>query len=363
MRIGILTFHCAHNYGAVLQCYAMQEFLRSKGLDVEVINYRPNYLLNPYKTFNVNRFLSKNPIRILKGLIIEFLLFPVRLKRFFGFEKFINGRLSLSEKVTRSSISPNYDIYIVGSDQIWNPKITKGFDSVYFADFPFLKSTKKYISYAASMEAKTLSDEQAAFFKKNLSNFDLLSVREDALKQILQPLTCKPISQVLDPVLMTPPQIWDRFSSDKKDVEKYVVVYQVRNHPDTLRIAHHIATQLGAKVKILVSWPIFRSLEGTNQTATPEDFVDTIRNAACVVTTSFHGTAFSVVFNRPFYTIRLNDGCDTRSQSLLSSLGLEDRIVDVADTPQFKEIDYSLANQKLEDLRCCSQEYLLKALC
>ena len=229
MRIGILTFHCAHNYGAVLQCYAMQEFLRSKGHDVEVINYRPNYLLNPYKTFNVNRFLSKKPIRILKGLIIEFLLFPVRLKRFFGFEKFINGRLSLSEKVTRSSISPNYDIYIVGSDQIWNPKITQGFDSVYFADFPFLKSAKKYISYAASMEAKALSDEQAAFFKKNLSNFDSLSVREDALKQILQPLTCKPISQVLDPVLMAPPQIWDRFSSDKKDVEKYVVVYQVRN--------------------------------------------------------------------------------------------------------------------------------------
>ena len=363
MRIGILTFHCAHNYGAVLQCYAMQEFLRSKGHDVEVINYRPNYLLNPYKTFNVYRFLSKNPIRILKGLIIEFLLFPVRLKRFFGFEKFINGRLSLSEKVTRSSISPNYDIYIVGSDQIWNPKITQGFDSIYFACFPFAKRTQKYISYAASMESKVLNDEQIEFFKKNLVNFDSLSVRENALQQLLQPLSTKHISQVLDPVLMAPSRIWDRFSSDKKDIGKYVVVYQVRTHPDTLRIARHIASQIGAKVKVLVAWINLRSVEETNQTAIPEDFVDIIRNAACIVTTSFHGTAFSVVFNRPFYTVKLNDGCDTRSLSLLSSLSLEERIVDVADTPQFKEIDYSLANQKLEDLRCCSQEYLLKALC
>ena len=155
MKIGILTFHCAHNYGAVLQCYAMQEFLRCKGHDVEVINYRPKYLLEPYKTFKVKRFLSKKPIRLSKGVIIEFILFPTRLKRFNGFEKFIKNRLSLSEKATCSSISPKYDVYIAGSDQIWNPKITHGFDSVFFADFPFIKNMKKYISYAASMEAKT----------------------------------------------------------------------------------------------------------------------------------------------------------------------------------------------------------------
>ena len=142
MKIGILTFHCAHNYGAVLQCYAMQEFLRSKGHDVEVINYRPNYLLKPYKIFNVKRFSSKKPIRILKGLILEFLLFPVRLKRFYGFENFINNKLILSKTVTKESIPSNYDIYIVGSDQIWNPKITKGFDEIYFCRFPFEKGKK-----------------------------------------------------------------------------------------------------------------------------------------------------------------------------------------------------------------------------
>ena len=189
-----------------------------------------------------------------------------------------------------------------------------------------------------------------------------MSVREDALQQLLQPLTGKSISQVLDPVLMAPPQIWDSFSSDKDSVEKYVVVYQVRNHPDTLRIAHHIAAQIGAKVKVLVAWVEFRPAKGTDQTATPEAFVDFIRNAACVVTTSFHGTAFSVVFNRPFYTVQLNDGWDTRSQSLLASLGLEDRIVDVTSSPKFTAVDYSSANQRLEKLRHTSQEYLLRAI-
>ena len=87
MKIGILTFHCAHNYGAVLQCYATQEFLHSKGYDVEVINYRPKYLLSPYKLFTIWRFLSKNPIRIIKAIFEEFRLFPIRLQRYKGFDR------------------------------------------------------------------------------------------------------------------------------------------------------------------------------------------------------------------------------------------------------------------------------------
>lgn len=362
MKIGILTFHCAHNYGAVLQCYAMQEFLRSKGLDVEIINYRPKFLLKPYMLWNKERFVRNHFILSLKLLLVQILMYRSRYKRFQGFERFINKRLNIGKVVFNNTLPPDYDAYIVGSDQVWNPMITQGFDPVYFADFPFVKGEKKYISYAASMEANTLSDDQAAFFKHHFDNFDSLSVREDSLQQLLQPLTSKPIMQVLDPVLMAPSRIWDCFSCDNTGVEKYVVVYQVRHQPDTLRIAQHIAVQIGAKLKILVAWPIFRPIEGTNQTATPEAFVDVIRNAACVVTTSFHGTAFSIVFNRPFYTIKLNDGWDTRSQSLLTLLGLTDRIADATTSPVFTEIDYSSTNQKLEELRSNSQDYLLSAL-
>lgn len=360
MKIGILTFHCAHNYGAVLQCYAMQEFLRSKGHDVEVINYRPKYLLEPYKIFNLKRCFSKNPFRILERILKEFILLPMRIKRFHGFENFINSKLNLSNAVTKKYIPSNYDIYIVGSDQIWNPKITRGFDDIYFCRFPFVKEKKKYIAYAASMESKVLDDNAARYYSYSLNNFDYISVREKQLLELLQPLVHKPIEQVLDPTLMVSSKIWEIFPN-RNNQEKYVVVYQVRNNENTIRIAHHIAAQIGAKVKILVAWLQIKYSD-TDQNATPEEFVDYIRNASCVVTTSFHGSAFSIIFNRPFYTIRLNDGADTRSSSLLKSLGLEHRMIDANESPVFSQIDYSLVNQRLDVLRVKSQNYLLNSL-
>ena len=362
MKIGILTFHCAHNYGAVLQCYATQEFLRSQGYEVEVINYRPQYLLDPYKLFDRRRVISKNLMLSLKFLFVECLLFLNRYKRFKGFETFIHNRLQIGNAVTRDSLPSDCDAYIIGSDQVWNSRITRGFDPVYFADFSFEKGNKKFISYAASMESKTLTPEQIDFYTKSLQNFDSLSVRESQLQQLLQPLISKKISQVLDPTLMVPTHVWDKFSTQKTEGDRYVVIYQVRQDPNTMRIAENIANQIGAKVKVLVAWLQYKAVEGTDQTATPEEFVDAIRNAACVVTTSFHGTAFSVIFNRPFYTIKLNDGWDSRSESLLGTLNLEGRVVEVNASPIFSDIDYSLVNQKLEQLRSESQEYLLNSL-
>ena len=362
MKIGILTFHCAHNYGAVLQCYATQEFLRSKGYEVEVINYRPQYLLDPYRLFNRRRVISKNPIWLLKSLIVEILMFSNRYKRFRGFEGFINKHLKIGKVVTREDLPSNCDVYIIGSDQVWNSKITKGFDPTYFADFAFEKGQKKYISYAASMEASVLNQEQREFYSKKLGTFDEISVREHQLQKLLQPLTTKRITHVLDPTLMVPSHVWDNLSSNKPNVDKYVVVYQVACNENTLRIATHLAKQIGAKVKVLVAWLEFKPMEGTNQIATPEDFVDTIRNAACVVTTSFHGTAFSIIFRRPFYTIKLNEGWDTRSSSLLDSLGLSDRLIEVSESPIFTSIDYSIANNKLEKLQLESQNFLLSNL-
>ena len=358
MKIGILTFHCAHNYGAVLQCYATQEFLRSKGHDVEIINYRPKYLLQPYLLFNIRRIISRNPILMLKKVIKEILTFHIRYKRWKGFEKFINNRLILSECVEKTSIQSKYDIYIVGSDQIWNNRITNG-DDTYFCKFPFEKGCKKYISYAASMEATTL--DKNALYKNLLNDFDAISVREKNIQNLLTPYTNLPIQHVLDPTLMVSPKIWDSLPSKSDNKDKYVVVYQVAENPNTIRIAEHIAEQIGAKVKILVAW-IGKSSSIKFQDATPEDFVDTIRNAACVVTTSFHGTAFSIIFNKPFYTIKLNAGWDTRSESLLKSISLEERLIGIDDTPIFSAIDYSDVNIKLEELRQESQNFLLNNL-
>lgn len=361
MKIGILTFHCAHNYGAVLQCYAMQEFLRSKGHDVEIINYRPDYLLRPYRLF-CKRLNYYGLVSYLKGVIKELLIFPSRCRRRRGFQSFINNRLCLSRPVKDiSGIPSNYDVYIVGSDQVWNTFITQGFDGAYFCDFPFPKESKRYLTYAPSMEAKSLDSDSVSYYRTKLTNFDAISVREESMISLLSPLVNTPIQQVLDPTLMVPVSIWNNLLSVPTVSEKYVLVYQVYYDKNTMRIANHIAAQLSAKVVAIITDMSYDN-RMQHQEDTPEEFVNMFRNATCVVTTSFHGTAFSVIFNRPFYTLRLNKGWDTRSTSLLNQLDLPDRMIDATSTPEFTEIDYSKVNSLLDKLRQESQDYLINAL-
>lgn len=364
MKIGILTFHCAHNYGAVLQCYATQEFLRSKGYDVEIINYRPDYLLEPYRLLK-KRIRYRGFIRFIKDIIQELIIFPTRYQHWKGFRRFITQRLLLSQPIDDNSlISADYDAYLVGSDQIWNPNITQGFDKAYFCDFSFEKGTKKYIAYAASMEAKSLDLEKEWFYRRQLKRFDAISVREENLMKMLSPLVDTPIIHVLDPTLMVPRSMWNKLTSKPFADDKYVVVYQVFPNDNTMRIAKHIADQISAKVVNVVANMANISFytRHSHQNATPEDFITILRNAACVVTTSFHGTAFSLIFNRPFYTLKLNIGWDERSTSLLNQLNLQDRMIDITSNPKFTEIDYSKVDPLLDKLRKESQDFLLTAI-
>ncbi len=362
MKIGILTFHCAHNYGAVLQCYALQETLKQMGHDVEVIDYRPEYLLAPYRRFDVHRFISRNPLKMAKKCVTEIVLANKRIIRYDSFNRFITKELRLSEKTEGKSIPQKYDVYVMGSDQIWNPKITNGFDPVYFGDFGFPKDNKKYVAYAASMGATSLEDDAKAFYMKALKSFDSVSVREIQLAALLQPLTDKKVEIVLDPTLLVDRNLWSGITKTHRIKEKYVLVYQVRYDSNTLRIAYDIAKEIGAVVVEITAFFNPRLKKNRLQCASPEEFIGWIGNASCVVTTSFHGTAFSVIFNKPFYCIALGDNGDSRSASLLKNIGLEDRMINKNDSPGFSGINYDHPNAKLSLLKEKSKEYLLKAI-
>lgn len=356
MKIGMLTFHCAHNYGAVLQCYALQEMLKGMGHTVEIIDYRPYYLRVPYDVINLHRIQSRNPLRLVKRAISETLSLPQRIIRHRKFDSFIKHYLNLSKS---AGISSDYDVYVMGSDQIWNPKITNGFDGVYFGYLPFPKVKKKYIAYAASMETEQLDSAEEDYLRKSLKNFDAISVRETQLATLLQPLTDKKVSVVLDPTLLADSSVWNIFFGQKPLNRKYVLVYQVRVDKNTLRIARHIASQLDAEVVAISSYPTCRKCCNLYQTESPQDFVNWIKHASCVVTTSFHGTAFSIILNRPFYSLALGTG-DTRSASLLKLVGLEDRLIDKTASPSFQEIDYTgiKVNERLERYRNDSRAFL-----
>ena len=358
MRIGILTFHCAHNYGAVLQCYALQEVLKGMGHTVEVIDYRPVYLTRPYDIINPNRILSRNPIIFAKKVITELLYLPNRIKRHKKFNNFINKRYQLS---TIKGISKNYDIFIMGSDQIWNPKITKGFDGYYFGYLPFPKEKRKYIAYAASMESDNLSETAKDYLRKAVCNFDAIGVRETRLADLLRPLTNQNIQVVLDPTLLVNTSIWENFINISPSEKKYVLIYQARGSIScNKKIAKHIAKQIGAITVTLSSFPTWR--KNIYQSESPEAFVNWFRYASCIITTSFHGTAFSIIFNKPFYSIQTEGYGNTREISILELLGLKDRMINKNQLPTFQEIDYKQANNRLQEYRQKSFKYLLGSI-
>lgn len=357
MKIGILTFHCAHNYGAILQCYALQEVLKGMGHQVEVIDYRPASLIAAYKIWNPHRFIARSLLLTVKRLIKETIILPKRIFRYKKFDRFINKWLNLS---LPNTVSPSYDIYIMGSDQIWNPLMTKGFEDKYFGYFSFPKNQKRYVAYAASMEAECLTKEEMEYYVKALENFDAIGVRESVLASLLQPLTTTKISTVLDPTLLADVSIWNSFLIRKKR-RPYVLVYQTRYDKNVMRISHCIAEQLHAEIVVLTTQPTWRLNKAWKSDASPSDFVNLISSATCVVTTSFHAVTFSVIFKRPFYCIQLGKG-DIRLRSLLMDIQLSDRMVEKNSVPIFQPIDFGNSDKCLHKLRQLSYQFLLSSL-
>lgn len=357
MKIGILTFHCAHNYGAVLQCYAMQEFLKKLGHDVKVIDYRPSYFMEGNKPLNF--YMHKNIFRLVGSAIYRIARYPWRLRRFKAFNRFIESKFDLLSYGGEGSAASQMDAYIFGSDQIWNPLITGG-DDVFWGNLPFEKHEKKYITYAASMGKSTISEDEKTQISERLKNFDAISVRESSLKNLLASLV-REVTLVLDPTLLVPRSIWDKLDDNVKETG-YVLIYQVVYDSNVIEFAKHIARQLNVKIIRLEGDLNWRVKPGGKTCASPEDFVSYVKHASCVVTTSFHGTAFSVIFNKPFYVLKMWESHDVRSKSLLSSLHLGNRMVGKLDRPQFSDGDFTEANKILSRLRKDSEFFLTQNL-
>lgn len=359
-KIGIITFHRAHNYGAVLQAIALQEVLKEK-YEVNIIDYNPEFLVKPYKIFTskdnsntILQFFSKKNL-------LSILTLRSKINRRKKFESFINHKLNLSEEVTEENMCQHFDAYIFGSDQIWNHEITSGINPIYWGNFT-TKSGAKKISYAASLGHAKVNINVKESIKNSLNNFYAISVREKEAVNILKEVTNTEIKEVVDPTLLFDSTFWNSHAIKPKIKEKYVLIYQVRDNPNTNLVAKKIAKDIGGVVIEIPAKLSKKSIFDKYAATSPEEFLGLFKYANFIVTTSFHGTAFSIIFNKPFYTLNLEDGSENRAKNLLLNVGLENRMIKKKTNPTFKDVDFTIANSKAVELRKKSLQFLFESI-
>ncbi len=358
MKIGILTFHCANNYGAVLQAYGLQEYLKKLGYDTYIVDYRPKYITSQYKTFAKELPQGNLPMKV-KHLLRNILIIPIRKRRCKVFNLFRRNRLKIF-KLNLNNSENDFDSFIFGSDQIWNQSLTGGnLDKIFLGDFPAANG-KKLIAYAASTGSlKNISNKSEII--DQLLKFKAIGVREQSLDIFIGNNIPNSIhSLTLDPVLLAGKQIFEKlikpiYPDTKK---KYLLLFQLGYDIHVEKIASQIANEKGLNLVKISSY--FESLTDSNiiSDASPEQFLAYVKNASYVVTTSFHGTAFSILFEKDFNTIGLSETVSERMINLLLQLGLEDRFYNNSNKINTTEINYRSVNKKLEQLRIASRSFI-----
>ena len=355
-KIGILTFHDAHNYGAVLQAYALKKYLKNLNLDVKIINYHH---------YNIPDGFPKK--RVIKEKTISNIAKHVYSSkdhnyRWTKFDSFIKRLIDNEQKVyTNEEELEKLDIdyWICGSDQIWNTEITRGFNKGFFLDF----NTKgKKISYAVSMGIPSLEEKYEKDFKNSIEKIDCLSVREESLKQYIKKFTDREVVRTLDPTLLLERKDYEELLKENSIKEKYLLIYALGPDERLTEIAKKIANEKNLKIVELNDFKKFNYFCKQISNAGPEDFLTLIKNAEVVVTNSFHGTIFSIIFEKDFYTItRLNR--NSRMENILEIVDMKDRLISsVDDLKNVKPQDYKKAYKKLEEEAIKSKQFLLNSL-
>ncbi|MFI3288288.1 MAG: polysaccharide pyruvyl transferase family protein [Rikenellaceae bacterium] len=347
-KVGILTFHRAHNYGAVLQCYALQEVLKAMGCDVVVIDFRQRQIERGSLPFSWAQFLwcSVRPRAMFKYLRAM----PQRRRDKRLFSSFRERWIDLSPRCNRDSMPMDKDLYIIGSDQLWGLHCTGGLEPVYFGDFS-RNATSSVVGYAISSNSDSIESIDKERLLDYTARFKNLSFRESLISQQVSE-KCGCASRVdIDPTLLAEPSTWENMLNHSWAEERYVLLYEVRYNPTDKNLlrrkADELAQSLGCSVVDLsqISYSV-------------EDFVSLFKYAQCVVTSSFHATVFSLIFETPLQAVRLGDGHDGRYESLLKALGAEDMLVDMNFTPQRIEVNYKDVKERLAALRENSMAYL-----
>lgn len=349
MKIGIITFHWAVNYGAVLQAFALQKILREKDLDVEIINYKP-VLVN----------LKQALLRI-RCLDHKYFLKMIHINRFIKRNVILSKKCYLTNRQLVTSCT-SYDVYICGSDQIWNTSFTlkaEGKPTLsYYLNFA--PDNKKRISYAASFGTDSLSNDIIKLIKPELVKFSKISVREFSGKKILDDIQVNN-RLVLDPTLLLDKEHYDELVLDlkNKDINQELFVYIIhQNQLNAQIICEYIGDKLYGK----------KFTNHGNSSIGIEEWLTLIKKSEIVLTNSYHGMIFSIIYRKPFIVVPVEGtSMNNRITTLLELAGLQDRLVQEFNEEKLvyilgKKIEWKEVEEKIDLLRRESMDYLKKAI-
>ncbi len=375
MRTGILTFHYAHHYGAQLQAYALMRAIGLLGFDCEIINYVRKDNIDGSRLFKK----GLTPVSMISNMN-TLLNYGMLKKRHDRFNSFVRNEMKLSDRFYGSyeglcDAPPLYDVYVCGSDQIWNPLIfkEKNYDPAFFADFA---ETGRRVSYAPSFGISTIPEDKREKLSKYLENFDCLSVREKQGENIIREITGRESVTVLDPTLLLNGDQWSKLAVPPENREPYILCYFItdaRKYSEYIKV---FSEKHGLPVVSLCgSQRVVPQTSRKVLDAGPREFLGLFAGASAVCTDSFHGTVFSINFNKEFYCFDSSSdptkAVSSRLHNILEMTGLGARLYSIAEGSSGFEkligertepIDYQKIGQMLQKKREESLQYLKGAL-
>lgn len=360
-KVGILTFHSANNFGALLQAVSLQNTIKEHGnTDCEMINYEPQFIR---KDYSISPLKSKHP----KAIISNILRIPDKKKRNIKFQTFRENNICCTKVCQNQTdfeeVCGSFDKIVVGSDQVWNYNLTEH-DMRYF--LPKISDSVEKLAYAASTGGADFSAKESDEMVQCLQFFRSISVRESASKRAIeQRLMGKNIEVVLDPVFLTTKEKWLKLAS--KPIQKDYILFFKMGYSKTADPALEFAKKLSEKTgyELLMLWDQetwfrYRDVKHIGAVG-PAEFLRWINEAKCVVTNSFHATAFSIIFNTPFFVeteIERND----RVLNLLDIFDLAGCGLKKGETSdgviEIPHIEWNTVNEKLKIERRVSLRYI-----
>lgn len=343
MKVGIVTFPRAINYGTALQAAALEKALRLEGADASFLDHRCYPIDSSDMLFDFKHIF--NP----KYTIAHVINFPIAYKRKKNFERFHKNYMSFMKDKPDEC-----DVVVTGSDQVWNYNLT-GDDYYYFLDFP--KNNLKKVSYAGSFGLSQIEERHHGKMKAVFADFDAISVREERARELINEIAGIDSTLVLDPTLLLTKEDWEGYMAPPKD-SGYIFVYTVFNSDTLWEYAYELSRKTGLPIKTISYSRMHKREAECDYTAGPDDWLRYMADADYVVTNSFHGVAFSINFKKQFFfeLPPQKSGVGSRLANITARYSLSDRELQKADTDAV--IDYTETDKALAADRERSYQFI-----